>query len=100
MRFLQERFGPDDVESEARRRLTEELGEEVSSDIVRLLSYHVCIKMQYSRITMINRFDCIPSMINTIEGKVKRIYNELLFCFDVHEIQKTCVTSKNSHPAL
>lgn len=84
MRYVEDRFTPSDVESEVRRRLADK----ATTDLVHLLTYHVCVRMKYSRMTMINRFHCIPSMINTIDIETRKVYNDVLFCFDVHEIQK------------
>lgn len=83
-RFLVERFTPDMVEEEVAYRL----GDKATPELVNLLCYHICVKMKYSRTTMIDRFVCLPSMIDTIDTDTRRIFNESLFCFDAHDCQK------------
>lgn len=78
-----QRFTPSVIENEVNRRL----GSRSSDYLVRLMSYHICVKLNYSKNKMANRFYCLPSMIHTIDSELNRIYNDLLFCFDVHECQ-------------
>lgn len=79
----EQKFSPSSVKREVERRLARKS----DKDVVRLMTYHICRKMGYNQSELWDRFYCLPSMINSLDSHLDRVYNDLLFCFDVHDSQ-------------